>query len=241
MSPQAALHVVFRVQRGIHRQGQRHVAQLRNPLALVLLHHPPPAHPIHAAQSSQSPPPGNPKIRWPVAGGQWLQWWLLAGGGWSAPVPLNIEYSSLILIFNAIPSPVLCSLPFPAFRVSPFSCFVPPSPVPRPLPLPPVFHTVEKVSTPWKNRVWFSTSAGKKVPDFPHCGKLPLHSTFLIQQDLPSTPRTDRSPHEGLPHPFHLYDEAAIRANARRLTQAFSILPGFREHFAVKAASTPFC
>ncbi|NLG33744.1 MAG: diaminopimelate decarboxylase [Lentisphaerae bacterium] len=42
------------------------------------------------------------------------------------------------------------------------------------------------------------------------------------------------------PTPFHLYDEAAIRANAQRLTQAFSILPGFREFFAVKAAPNPF-
>lgn len=42
------------------------------------------------------------------------------------------------------------------------------------------------------------------------------------------------------PTPFHIYDEAAIRKNARNLTQAFSILPGFREYFAVKAAPNPF-
>lgn len=42
------------------------------------------------------------------------------------------------------------------------------------------------------------------------------------------------------PTPFHLYDEAAIRDNARRLTQAFSILPGFQEFFAVKATPNPF-
>ncbi|HAL92767.1 MAG TPA: diaminopimelate decarboxylase [Verrucomicrobia bacterium] len=42
------------------------------------------------------------------------------------------------------------------------------------------------------------------------------------------------------PTPFHLYDEAAIRANAQRLTKAFSILPGFREFFAVKAAPNPY-
>ncbi len=42
------------------------------------------------------------------------------------------------------------------------------------------------------------------------------------------------------PTPFHLYDEAAIRANAQRLTTAFSILPGFREYFAVKATPNPF-
>lgn len=42
------------------------------------------------------------------------------------------------------------------------------------------------------------------------------------------------------PTPFHLYDEAGIRENAQRLTAAFSILPGFREHFAVKATPNPF-
>ncbi|MDD3212714.1 MAG: diaminopimelate decarboxylase [Eubacteriales bacterium] len=39
--------------------------------------------------------------------------------------------------------------------------------------------------------------------------------------------------------PFHLYDEAGIRNTARRLKQAFSWNPGFREYFAVKALPTP--
>ena len=42
------------------------------------------------------------------------------------------------------------------------------------------------------------------------------------------------------PTPFHLYDEAAIRANARKLNEAFSVFPGFREYFAVKATPNPF-
>jgi len=43
------------------------------------------------------------------------------------------------------------------------------------------------------------------------------------------------------PTPFHLYDEAAIRANARALLKEFSILPGgFKEFFAVKALPNPF-
>lgn len=42
------------------------------------------------------------------------------------------------------------------------------------------------------------------------------------------------------PTPFHLYDEAAIRANARRIHEAFAGLPGFREYFAVKALPNPF-
>ena len=42
------------------------------------------------------------------------------------------------------------------------------------------------------------------------------------------------------PTPFHIYDEAGIRGNARKFKLAFSILPGFKEFFAVKALSNPF-
>lgn len=42
------------------------------------------------------------------------------------------------------------------------------------------------------------------------------------------------------PTPFHIYDEKAIRENARRLYRAFSWNPGFREYFAVKATPNPF-
>ena len=42
------------------------------------------------------------------------------------------------------------------------------------------------------------------------------------------------------PTPFHLYDEKAIRANARRLKAAFAWNKGFRNYFAVKAAPNPF-
>ncbi|MFA5026768.1 MAG: diaminopimelate decarboxylase [Candidatus Methylomirabilota bacterium] len=42
------------------------------------------------------------------------------------------------------------------------------------------------------------------------------------------------------PTPFHLYDEAAIRANARRLKAAFADVHGFQEFFAVKALPNPF-
>lgn len=41
------------------------------------------------------------------------------------------------------------------------------------------------------------------------------------------------------PTPFHLYDEAKIRENARKLKAAFAWNPGFREYFAVKATPTP--
>lgn len=43
-----------------------------------------------------------------------------------------------------------------------------------------------------------------------------------------------------VPTPFYLYDEAAIRANARALLHAFRWNPGFREYFAVKATPNPF-
>lgn len=41
------------------------------------------------------------------------------------------------------------------------------------------------------------------------------------------------------PTPFHLYDEAGIRENARRLHKAFAWHPGFKEYFAVKATPNP--
>ena len=41
------------------------------------------------------------------------------------------------------------------------------------------------------------------------------------------------------PTPFHLYDEAGIRATARAVNQAFGWNKGFREYFAVKATPTP--
>jgi diaminopimelate decarboxylase len=42
------------------------------------------------------------------------------------------------------------------------------------------------------------------------------------------------------PTPFHIYDAAAIRQNARRLKKAFAWNEGFREYFAVKAAPNPY-
>lgn len=42
------------------------------------------------------------------------------------------------------------------------------------------------------------------------------------------------------PTPFHIYDEAGIRKNARALKQAFAWNPGFKEFFAVKATPNPY-
>ena len=41
------------------------------------------------------------------------------------------------------------------------------------------------------------------------------------------------------PTPFHIYDEAGIVANTRRLAKAFAWNPGFRNYFAVKATPNP--
>ena len=43
-----------------------------------------------------------------------------------------------------------------------------------------------------------------------------------------------------IPTPFHIYDEAGIRANARALKAAFAWNQGFREYFAVKATPNPY-
>jgi diaminopimelate decarboxylase len=42
------------------------------------------------------------------------------------------------------------------------------------------------------------------------------------------------------PTPVHIYDEKAIRQNARALTKAFSWSQGFKEYFAVKATPNPY-
>lgn len=41
------------------------------------------------------------------------------------------------------------------------------------------------------------------------------------------------------PTPFHLYDEAGLRQNARDLNKAFAWCPDFKEYFAVKALPNP--
>ena len=43
-----------------------------------------------------------------------------------------------------------------------------------------------------------------------------------------------------IPTPFHVYDEAGIRAKARALNAAFSWNKGFKEYFAVKATPNPY-
>ena len=45
---------------------------------------------------------------------------------------------------------------------------------------------------------------------------------------------------EEYPTPFYIYDEGAIRKNARAMLKAFSVFPGYQEHFAVKALPNPY-
>ena len=42
------------------------------------------------------------------------------------------------------------------------------------------------------------------------------------------------------PTPFHIYDEMAIRQNARNFLKAFGVLQGFKQFFAVKATPNPY-
>ena len=44
---------------------------------------------------------------------------------------------------------------------------------------------------------------------------------------------------EGIPTPFHLYDEKAILENAENFKKAFNWAPGFTNFFAVKACPNP--
>ena len=61
----------------------------------------------------------------------------------------------------------------------------------------------------------------------------------MNEKKFPLSAEEIRALIERYPTPFHLYDEATIRANFRRLRDAFAWAPNFREHFAVKALPNP--
>src|SRR3989344_89677 len=42
------------------------------------------------------------------------------------------------------------------------------------------------------------------------------------------------------PTPFHIYDEKALKENAKKFKEAFGKLEGFKEYFAVKALPNPY-
>jgi diaminopimelate decarboxylase len=60
----------------------------------------------------------------------------------------------------------------------------------------------------------------------------------MTDKPLPFDERTIREIVRKYPTPFYIYDEAAIRASARRLNQAFAWCT-FKEYFAVKATPNP--
>jgi len=62
----------------------------------------------------------------------------------------------------------------------------------------------------------------------------------MPEKKVPFTREQIEAITEEYPTPFHIYDEQAIRENARRLVRAFSWAPDFREYFAVKATPNPF-
>ncbi|MEL4304363.1 diaminopimelate decarboxylase [Methanococcoides sp. LMO-2] len=62
----------------------------------------------------------------------------------------------------------------------------------------------------------------------------------MVSKTLPFTKEQILEIKEQYPTPFHVYDEKAIRENARKLKDAFSILEGFQEFFAVKALPNPY-
>jgi len=63
---------------------------------------------------------------------------------------------------------------------------------------------------------------------------MPMSSSFK-ERLFPILP--ELAEHYGTP--FHIYDEAGIRATAERLNRAFAGIPGFREYYAVKALPNP--
>ena len=63
--------------------------------------------------------------------------------------------------------------------------------------------------------------------------------TFHTPKTFPLDEKELREVIKKFPTPFHIYDEHAIKENFRRLREAFSWAPEFREHFAVKATPNP--
>ena len=62
----------------------------------------------------------------------------------------------------------------------------------------------------------------------------------MASKKLPFTKQKIEEITKTCPTPFHIYDEKAIRENAKELIRAFGIVTGFKEFFAVKALPNPF-
>ena len=62
----------------------------------------------------------------------------------------------------------------------------------------------------------------------------------MTDKKLPFTKEQIKNIINDHPTPFHLYSEHEIRENAKRLVNAFSWAPGFKEYFSVKANPNPY-
>lgn len=62
----------------------------------------------------------------------------------------------------------------------------------------------------------------------------------MPQKILPFSKKQIENIIKDYPTPFHIYDEKAIRDNARAFINAFNWNEGFKEFFAVKAAPNPY-
>ncbi|SPF52267.1 Protein TabA [Candidatus Desulfosporosinus infrequens] len=62
----------------------------------------------------------------------------------------------------------------------------------------------------------------------------------MAEKTLPFTKEQLETMIEQYGSPFHIYDELAIRQNARKLIEAFSWATEFKEYFAVKATPNPY-
>jgi diaminopimelate decarboxylase len=62
----------------------------------------------------------------------------------------------------------------------------------------------------------------------------------MAERSLPFSRQDLENIIEKFPTPFHIYDEKAIRENARRFKKAFRWNEGFKEYYAIKAAPNPY-
>ena len=62
----------------------------------------------------------------------------------------------------------------------------------------------------------------------------------MASKNLPFSKEQIENIIENHPTPFHIYDEEAIRKNARYFKNAFSWNQGFKEYYAIKAAPNPY-
>jgi diaminopimelate decarboxylase len=62
----------------------------------------------------------------------------------------------------------------------------------------------------------------------------------MAEKNIPFSKEEIEKIIENYPTPFHIYDERAIRENARRFKKAFEWNNGFKEYFAVKATPNPY-